>query len=84
VANEFVAFVKLTSEYRDVLSERSHTVATFALNGFANLGSVGVILGGVGALAPTRRRDLAQLSGRALLAGFVATLLNAALASLLL
>jgi CNT family concentrative nucleoside transporter len=84
VANEMVAFVKMTSTYRDVLSERSLVLATFALNGFANLGSIGVILGGIGGLVPERRRDLAELSSRALLAGFVATLLNAALAGVLL
>jgi CNT family concentrative nucleoside transporter len=84
VANEMVAFVKMTSTYRDALSERSLVLATFALNGFANLGSIGVILGGIGGLVPERRRDLAELSSRALLAGFVATLLNAALAGVLL
>jgi len=84
VANEFVAFVKLTSEYRGVISERSHVLATYALTGFANFGSIGIILGGVGAMAPTRRSDLARLGGRALLGGFLATLINASLASMLL
>ena len=84
VANEMVSFIKLTSEYQGVVSERTHTLATFALNGFANLGSIGVILGGIGGMFPARRRDLAELSGYALLAGFVATLLNAAIAGILL
>ncbi len=84
VANEFVAFVKLTSEYKGVMSERSFILATYALTGFANLGSIGIQLGGIGAMAPTRRSDLARLGGRALLGGFLATLINAALASMLL
>jgi CNT family concentrative nucleoside transporter len=84
VANEFVAFVKLTGEYRDVISARSYTLATFALTGFANISSIGIQLGGIGAMAPNRRGDLARLGTRALLAGFVATLVNACLASMLL
>ena len=84
VANEFVAFVKLTSEYRGHISERSYVLATFALTGFANLGSIGIQLGGIGAMAPTRRGDLARLGSRALLAGFIATLINACVAAMLL
>jgi CNT family concentrative nucleoside transporter len=82
VANEFVSFVKLTSDYRNVLSERSYVLATYALTGFANLGSIGIQLGGIGAMAPTRRSDLARLGSRALLAGFLATLINASIAAL--
>lgn len=83
VTNEFVAYVKLRDNYAGLISEQAHTLATFALTGFANFGSVGVILGGVGAIAPSRRADLARLSGRALLAGFFATLVNAAIAGIL-
>ena len=83
VANEFVAFIKLTTEYRDI-DPRSYVVATYALTGFANLASIGIQLGGIGAMAPSRRGDLARLGFRALLAGFVATLVNACLASMLL
>jgi concentrative nucleoside transporter, CNT family len=81
VANEFVAFVKLTAEYKGVLSERSYVLATFALTGFANIASIGIQLGGIGGMAPNRRGDLARLGGRALLAGFLATLINACVAS---
>jgi CNT family concentrative nucleoside transporter len=84
VANEFVAFVKLTGEYKGVISERSYVVATYALTGFANLGSIGIQLGGIGGMAPSRRGDLARLGTRALLAGFLATLINACVASMLL
>jgi CNT family concentrative nucleoside transporter len=83
VANEFVAFVKLTGEYKGVLSERSYVLATYALTGFANIASIGIQLGGIGGMAPNRRGDLARLGGRALLAGFLATLINACVASML-
>jgi CNT family concentrative nucleoside transporter len=83
VTNEFVAYVRLNDQYQEVMSARAHVIATFALTGFANFGSVGVILGGIGGMAPTRRSDLARLSSRALLAGFLATLINAAIASVL-
>jgi concentrative nucleoside transporter, CNT family len=82
VANEFVSYVKLTTEYRDI-DPRSYTLATFALTGFANFGSVGIQLGGIGGIAPERRPDLARLGGRALLGGFVATLINASIAAML-
>jgi CNT family concentrative nucleoside transporter len=83
VANEFVAYIKLTQEYRGVLSDRSYTLATYALTGFANVASIGIQLGGIGAMAPTRRGDLARLGSRALLAGFIATLINASIAAAL-
>ncbi|MPY87147.1 MAG: Na+ dependent nucleoside transporter domain protein [Luteitalea sp.] len=83
VANEFVAYVKLTTEYRDQLDPRSYTLATFALTGFANFQSIGILLGGIGGMAPERRHDLARLGMRALLGGFAATLINAAIAAML-
>ena len=84
VANEFLAYIKLTSEYRGVISDRSYTLATYALTGFANFASIGIQLGGIGAMAPSRRGDLASLGSRALLAGFIATLINASIAAVLL
>jgi CNT family concentrative nucleoside transporter len=84
VANEFVAYIKLTGEYRETLTPRSYTLATYALTGFANFASIGIQLGGIGAMAPTRRGDLARLGSRALLAGFIATLINASIAAALL
>ncbi|MFM7150081.1 MAG: nucleoside transporter C-terminal domain-containing protein, partial [Gemmataceae bacterium] len=84
VANEFVAYVRLTSDYRPLLRPRSYVLATFALTGFANFASIGIQLGGIGAMAPGRRADLAHLGWRALLAGFLATLINAAMAGVLL
>jgi CNT family concentrative nucleoside transporter len=84
VANEMVAYLKLTTEYEATMAPVSFSLANFALTGFANFGSVGILLGGLGAMAPSRRSDLARLSGRALLAGFVATMINASIASMLL
>ncbi|MCC6418282.1 MAG: Na+ dependent nucleoside transporter domain protein [Gemmataceae bacterium] len=66
-----------------VRGSRSYILATYALTGFANFGSIGIQLGGIGAMAPGRRGDLARLGSRALFAGFVATLMNASLAGLL-
>jgi CNT family concentrative nucleoside transporter len=83
VANEFVAFVEF-QEYKDLLSPRSRILATYALTGFANFASIGIQIGGIGAMAPSRRHDLARLGGRALLVGFLVTLINAALAGIML
>jgi CNT family concentrative nucleoside transporter len=89
-ANEFVAFLDLSNLYQpndpaqQKISKRAYVLATFALTGFANFGSVGIQLGGIGSMAPSRRADLARLGGRALFAGFVATLINAALAGVVL
>ena len=82
--NEFVAYVKLNDAYLGEVTEHTRMVATFALTGFANFGSIGILLGGIGALVPSRRTDLARLGPVALLGGFLATLINAAIASVLL
>ncbi len=82
VANEFVSYVKLTTEYKGI-EPRSYVLATYALTGFANFGSIGILLGGIGGIAPERRHDLAQLGSRALLGGFLATLINASIAAML-
>lgn len=84
VANEHVAFVELTKHHPpDWIAERSRILTVFALSGFANFASVGIQLGGIGALAPERRSDLARLGMRALFVGFMTTLVNAAVAGLL-
>lgn len=67
-----------------LISERSFRLTAFALTGFANFSSVGIQLGGIGGIAPNRRQDLARLGMRALFVGFTATLLNAAVAGILL
>jgi CNT family concentrative nucleoside transporter len=84
--NEHVAFLTMKDMMAtaDVMSPRSYKLAAFALTGFANFSSVGIQLGGIGALAPNRRHDLARLGLRALFVGFTASLLNAAVAGLFL
>ncbi len=82
VLNEFVAFTVLTDQYKG-MDPRSIALATFALTGFANFASIGIQLGGIGAMAPDRRSELAQLGFRALLGGFLATLINASIAGIL-
>jgi CNT family concentrative nucleoside transporter len=85
VANEFVAYTEFQGYLSaGKLSPRAQVLATYALTGFANFASIGIQLGGIGAMAPSRRSDLARLGGRALLAGFLVTLVNAALAGVLL
>jgi concentrative nucleoside transporter, CNT family len=83
VANEFVAY-SIFQDHAATLSPRTRILVTYALTGFANFGSIGIQLGGIGAMAPTRRADLARLGGRALFVGFVVTLVNAAIAGMLL
>jgi CNT family concentrative nucleoside transporter len=87
VVNELVAyanFKELVVPEKEILSDRSRVLATYALTGFANFASIGIQLGGIGGLAPNRRHDLARLGGRALFVGFLVTLVNASLAGILL
>lgn len=83
VLNEFIAFSQLGA-LKDGLDPRSFTIASFALAGFANFSSIGIQLGGIGALAPERKHDLARLGFRAMLAGTLANFLSAAIAGILL
>jgi CNT family concentrative nucleoside transporter len=83
VLNEFVAYTQL-GLWKSTLSPRTFSIATFALCGFANLGSIGIQIGGIGALAPNRRNDLARLGFRAMLAGTMANLMSASIVSMLL
>jgi len=83
VLNELVAFTMLGPQ-KAVLDPRSFTIATFALCGFANFSSVGIQIGGIGALAPNRKGDLARLGIRAMLAGTMANLMSASIAGMLL
>jgi CNT family concentrative nucleoside transporter len=83
VLNELIAYTKLGT-MKDTLDPRSFTIATYALCGFANFSSVGIQIGGIGALAPERRNDLARLGLWALLAGTFANFLTACIAGLLL
>ena len=85
VLNEFIAYTQLGQMARaGQVSTRTLAIATFALCGFANLGSVGMQIGGIGALIPSRRNELAKLGLRAMLAGTVANLMSASIVSMLL
>jgi CNT family concentrative nucleoside transporter len=81
--NEFVAYAQL-GPLKSQLDPKSFTIATFALCGFANFSSIGIQIGGIGALAPNRRHDLARLGLRAMFAGTLANFMTATIAGFLL
>jgi concentrative nucleoside transporter, CNT family len=83
VLNEFVAYAQL-GPMKATLDPKSFTIATFALCGFANFSSIGIQIGGIGALAPNRRHDLARLGLRAMFAGTLANFMTATIAGFLL
>lgn len=83
VLNEFVAFSQF-GPIADTFTPKTAGIVTFALTGFANLGSLGILLGGLGGLAPNRRSEIAHLGLRAILAGTLANLMSAAIAGMLL
>lgn len=82
-ANEFVAYSQLSTVYKDVLSDRSHLIVTYALCGFANLGSVGMQIGVLSTLAPKRSGDIASLAVSAMICGAFSTWISAAIAGML-
>jgi len=83
VTNEFIAFIDL-GKVRDHLDAKSFTIATYALCGFANFSSIAIQIGGIGALAPTRKSDLARMGLRAVAAGTMANFMSACIAGMLL
>ena len=83
VFNEFIAYMDL-SQLQSTLSPKSVIIASFALCGFANLGSIAIQIGGIGELAPTRRKDLAKLGFKALICGTLASYVSACIAGILL
>ena len=83
VLNEFVAFIRL-GEMQQTLDIKSRTIATFALCGFANISSIAIQVGGIGALVPSRKSDLARLGLRAVAAGSMANFMSACIAGMLL
>jgi concentrative nucleoside transporter, CNT family len=83
VLNEFIAFLRL-GELRETLDPRSFVITTFALCGFANFSSIAIQIGGIGALAPSRKSDLARLGIRAMIAGTLANFMSACIAGVLL
>ncbi len=84
VLNEFVAYLQLAGLPEGALSERSRLIMTYSLCGFSNIGSLGILIGGMGALAPERRGEIVALGGRALYAGTLATLMTGTVVGLML
>ena len=82
VLNEFVAFSHLT-EYLSGMSEKTIVIVTFSLCGFANFGSIGIQLGGIGAMAPERKKDLSKLVMKEMIGGALASWLTATIAGLI-
>ena len=82
VLNEFIGYVSL-SQQKGLMTERSYAIATYALCGFANFSSIAIQIGGIGALAPSRRNDLARLGLRAMIGGLLACYLTATVAGIL-
>ena len=79
VVNEFVAYLNFL-ENQSQLSEASQAIITFALCGFANFSSIAILMGGIGAMAPTRRKEIARLGLKAVIAATLSNLMSAALA----
>ena len=82
VLNEFIGYIGL-SQARDQIDPRSFTIAAYALCGFANLASIAIQIGGISAIAPERRTDLAQLGFKSMVAGLLACYSTACVASIL-
>lgn len=82
VLNEFLAYLDLV-DCKDAITERSFTIATYALCGFANFGSIAIQIGGYGSLVPTRRKDFAKLGFRAMIGGSLAAFMTATIAGIL-
>ncbi len=83
VLNEFVAYLDLARLPAEALSERSRLIMTYALCGFANFGSLGIMIGGMGAMAPERRGEIVALGMKSILAGTLATLMTGAVVGIL-
>ena len=85
ILNEFIAYLDLQQLIeQEAISERAIIIATYALCGFANIGSIGIQLGGIGGIAPSRQSDLAKIGVRAMVAGTLACFTTACIAGILL
>mgnify|MGYP001112392767 CR=1 FL=1 len=82
ILNEFLAYIDLV-KYKDVISQRSFTIATYALCGFANFGSIAIQIGGYGSLVPARRKDFAKLGIRAMIGGSLTAFMTATIAGII-
>jgi CNT family concentrative nucleoside transporter len=82
VLNEFISYLTLT-QHKDALDHRTYVLATYALCGFANFASIAIQIGGISALAPDRRTDLARLGLRAMVGGLLACYVTATIAGII-
>jgi CNT family concentrative nucleoside transporter len=80
VLNEFVAYLNFSTLPPETFSPRTRMILTYALCGFANFGSLGIVIGGLGAMVPARRREIVQLGLRTILSGTLATCMSGAVA----
>ena len=83
ILNEFIAYIELSKLPPDALDARSRLIMLYALCGFANFGSLGILVGGLGAMVPERRREITALGLRSILSGTIATCMSGAVAGLL-
>ena len=82
ILNELLAFLELAKTQADALSPRSRLIMTYALCSFANFGSLGILIGGLGSMVPERRTEVVSLGIKALVAGTLATCMTGAVVSL--
>lgn len=81
--NEFIAYLDLAHLPPDALSGRSRIIMTYAMCGFANFGSLGIMIGGIGLMAPDRRAEIVQLGLKSIIAGTLATLMTGSIVGFL-
>jgi CNT family concentrative nucleoside transporter len=83
VLNEFIAYLQLAANAPGTLSDRSRLILTYALCGFANFGSLGIMVGGIAAMVPARRAEIASLGAKTMISGTLSTLMTAAVVGLM-
>ena len=83
VLNELIAYLELANLAPGTLSDRSELIVTYALCGFANFASLGIMIGGLAGIAPTRRSEIAELGGWSILSGTLATMMTGAVIGLI-
>ena len=85
ITNEFIAYLDLQALMEEnAISDRAMLIATYALCGFANVGSIGIQIGGIGGIAPSRQADLSRIGVRAMIGGTLACFMTACIAGILL
>jgi CNT family concentrative nucleoside transporter len=84
VLNEFIAYLNLSNLPVSALNDKSRVLLTYLLCGFANFGSLGIVIGGLGAMAPNRKKQIVDMGARALLVGMLSTCLSGAMAAIIL